>query len=474
MKRFLFFLVLSSICFSASAVGQITGILTQEMLDTSGEVLFIRGDCTLAGATVSVPSGKTLIFSGGTLDNGEIVGTGTSIQMLQTRPAFGLNLVISGTWNVPEVHDGWFAFDDSKEFVSNRIIQNILAFSNDETPCHIFFEENRTYYFELPYKGRADLGNTFSITKTNGTERRNYAEVYGEKYKDLRIFTIPSNTHLTVNNTLKMLPTNLGAYFIFWEYGKKDITVDGSGTIAADNDWHKYDTPYAGSGYYGEWGFIFRCFKCSNFTFRDITLADAFGDCLIYSGSYFKEETGPRYASGLLLDNVKILRARRNGVALGARDVVVRNCHFEGCGTKAVKGTKPRCGIDFEADGLNDYSEIGNQNVLMENCTFKDNYLDVASYNNNRLRYGKIATTVRNCTFTAPLKFTTTQWLKFENCYIPFLNDFSDGKSRMLNTTHVEFVNCEFGVIEQSVISSAKKDSNKFTDCKFNTAAAKK
>ena len=178
MKRFFVFLVLSSICFSASAVGQITGILTQEMLNVPGDVFFVRGDMTLADTTVTVPAGKTLVFAGGSLDGGKIVGTGTSIQMLQTRPAFGLNLIVSGTWNVPEVHDGWFAFDDSKEFVSNQIIKNLLAFSNDETPCHIFFEENRTYFFELPYKGRADLGEVVTYKMVDGEKKRNYSEIF--------------------------------------------------------------------------------------------------------------------------------------------------------------------------------------------------------------------------------------------------------------------------------------------------------
>ena len=472
MRR-LFFSLIPFLSVLAMSAGPLPDVLTQEMLDRGGNSFVVRRDYTLEDKTLTLPAGKTLVFAGGSLDKGTIVGNHSGIQIRQTKPAFGTELTISGRWDVPEVHDGWFAFDPSPEFVSNKIIANLLAFSDDQTPCHIIFEEDRIYYFELPYKGRPDIGNLFSISKKNGKEKRNYAEVYQDKYKSLRIFTIPSNTHLTVNNTLKMLPTNLGAYFIFWENGKENIIVDGSGTISGDNDRHLYNAPYAGKSYYGEWGFIFRCFKCKNFTFKDVTLTDAFGDAIIYMGSYLPDESGTRVASDLLLDNVKILRARRNGVAVGARNVVIRNCHFEGCGTKAVKGTKPRCGIDFEPDGLDNYPEIGNENVLMENCTFKDNYFDIASYNNNKSRYGKIATTVRNCVFTAPLKFTTTRWMRFENCYIPFLNDQVE-KSRILNSTHMEFYNCEFGKLEQSTVNGAKKASNKFVNCKYNTAVPAK
>ena len=448
-----------------------SGILTQEMLNISGDVFIVRGEMTLAGATVTIPKGKTLVFSGGSLDDGEIVGTGTSVRMMQTRPAFGLNLVISGLWNVPEVHDGWFSFDDSKEFISNRIINNILAFSNDETPCHIFFEEDRTYFFELPYKGREDIGNTVGYrTTAKGNQKRDYSEIFNEKYKDLRIFIIPSNTHLTVKNTLKMLPTSVGAYFVFWEYGKENVTVDGTGVIAGDNDWHRYDHPFMGKSYYGEYGHVFKCFRCSNFTFKDITVSDSFGDCIMYSGSFFDDEKENRWASNLTMDNVKILRARRNGVAVGARNVVIRNCHFEGCGTKAVRGTAPRSAIDFEPDRVLEHPEIGNENVLMENCTFADNYFDVASYMNNVRTYGSLATTIRNCTFHSPLKITSTYWMRFENCYIPFVNNPEDSRSVMLYSRNMEFVNCEFGEYDTSVLAKAKAVNNKYINCKFNTA----
>lgn len=436
--------------------------MTQEMLNAKDEVFYVRANYTLAGASLTVPAGKVLVFSGGSIDNGEIIGTETSIRMNQVKPAFGVDLVISGTWNVPEVHDRWFMFDKSEGFVSNQIIKNILALSNDESPCHIFFEEDRTYFFELPYKGRADIGAIVSHEMVNGEKKRHYSDIYKEEFSYLRIFTIPSHTHVTINNTLKMLPTNQGAYFIFWEYGKEDVTIDGKGVIAGDNDWHRYDSPFLGKSYYGEWGHVFRCFRCADFTFRDITIANAFGDCIIYSGSVDPNEAGLRWSSGLLMENVKIIGARRNGLAIGAKDVVIRNCHFENCGTDEVKGTKPRAGIDFEPDGLNTYPEIGNENVLMENCTFKNNYYDFATYNNNKANYGKVATTVRNCTFTSTVRITQSHWFRFENCYFPVVSNTGLGR-------HLEFINCEFGEIEQEMVTAPKHYYYSFSNCKFNT-----
>lgn len=462
MKWFISLALFFCASLSAEPVGTLAGVMTQEMLNAKGEVFYVRANYTLAGASLTVPAGKVLVFSGGSIDNGEIIGTETSIRMNQVKPAFGVDLVISGTWNVPEVHDRWFMFDKSEGFVSNQIIKNILALSNDESPCHIFFEEDRTYFFELPYKGRADIGAIVSYEMVNGEKKRHYSDIYKEEFSYLRIFTIPSHTHVTINNTLKMLPTNQGAYFIFWEYGKEDVTIDGKGVIAGDNDWHRYDSPFLGKSYYGEWGHVFRCFRCSDFTFRDITIANAFGDCIIYSGSVDPNETGHRWSSGLLMENVKIIGARRNGLAVGAKDVVIRNCHFENCGTDEVKGTKPRAGVDFEPDGLNYYPEIGNENVLMENCTFKNNYFDFATYNNNKANYGKVATTIRNCTFTSTVRITQSHWFRFENCYFPVVSNTGLGR-------HLEFINCEFGEIGEETAKAPKHYYYSFINCKFNT-----
>lgn len=444
-------------------------ILTQKMLNDAKGTFVIKDNYNLLGQKIVIPDGLKLSFSGGSIDNGELCGTDSDIDVKGSRPVFGLDIKISGTWRVKEVHDGWFAFSNSPDFVSNQLINNLLAFSNDFTHCHIILNEDRVYFFELPYKGRADIGELISYRIVDEKKKRNYSEIINDEYAFLRIFTIPSNTHLTINNTLKMLPTGLGAYFVFWEYGKKNVIIDGFGTIAGDNDWHRYDSPFSGKKHFGEWGHIFKCIRCNGFTFKDITLCDSFGDCIMYSGSRYPNEKDSRWASNLTMNNVKILRARRNGVAVGARHVRIENCHFEGCGTKQIKGTSPRCAIDFEADQLKKYPEIGNQDVLMENCSFKDNYFDISSYNNCMKDYGKTATVIRNCKFTSKIRIQAVYWMKFENCYIPFVYNTKDSRSVMLFSRHMEFINCEFGEYDTSIIGKASKVYNKYTNCKFNT-----
>jgi hypothetical protein len=453
---------------AASAVG--TTLLTQKMLDQAGATFVVKKNYTANGAKLNLANKQKLVFEGGMIDDAELVGNHSTVKVSSKKPVFGKKVVISGIWDVKEAHDGWFVYEKGKGFLSNQLIQNMLAFSNDKTFCHLFFEEDRVYYFEHPYKGNAKLGDKFTYHfDKEGNKKRHYKEVYNDEYSFLRIFIIPSNTKITLNNTWQMLPTGLGAYFVFWEYGKENVTIEGKGTIAGDNKEHLYTTPYAGSKYFGEWGFIFRCFKCKNFVFRGITIRDAFGDCLIFQGSHLATEKGSRYADGLLVENVKIIGARRNGIAIGARNVVIRNCHFEDCGIKSVRGTPPRCAIDFEPDGVKQYPEIGNQNVLMEKCTFKNNYYDVGSYRNNLENYGKIATTIKNCKFTAPVKIQGTYWMRFENCYIPFVWNNKDDRSVLLYSKHMEFINCEFGQLDTTMLGLATRVHNTYSHCKYNT-----
>lgn len=446
-------------------VGYGGNVLTQDMIDKAGSRFLVENDYSLEGKTIVLRKGMSLVFQDGSIDHGEIVGDHSSVEVNQDRPAFGVGIVISGVWEVRKVQDKWFAFDDSPDFVSNQIISNMLAFSNDSSFCHICFDEPRTYWFELPYKGRGDLGKMFSYEMVDGKKKIHYDEIYNPEYSFLRIFTIPSKTWLTINNHWKMLPTDIGAYFVFWEYGKEQLFIDGEGSIAGDNQEHLYTKLFVGRRYYGEWGILFMCMKCHNVMFRNLTLSDAFGDCIIFQGSLYADEQDPRYASDLVIDNVKILRARRNGIAIASRNVLIKNCHFENCGIEDVRGTKPWCAIDFEPDRIKDYPEIGNQNVLMENCTFKNNRVDVSTHLNNLRTYGKTATTIRNCVFTSKLKLSYSYWIRFENCYIPYLHNEDDERSVLLHSNFMVFDHCEFGRLDSVVLLK-----NSYIDCKYNTA----
>lgn len=465
------FICLGSVRIEASNVR----ILTQKDIQENNGELYIAHHYSLNGEKIELPLGYKLIFSGGSLDNGEIEGNHSYLVFQKKKAGIKKNLKISGTWNNKDVYDIWFEFDESPDYVANHVIENILSMSNDETECHLHFDEPRTYRFELPYKGPTDLGERISYDMVDGKKKRHWYELYDDKFAFLRIFTIPSNTHVTINNHFQMIPTNQGAYFVFWEYDKKNVTIDGKGVISGDAIIHRYETPFKGpkSKYYGEWGMLIQCRKCKNFRIRGITLENAFGDAVVFNGSSYKHETGERFADGFIMENVKIVNARRNGLTLGARNVLIKDCLFEGCGSERVKGTSPRCAIDLEPDYIKKYPEIGNENVRIEKCIFKDNYRDLASYMNNLPLYGKIATTIADCKFNSSVHLQATYWIEFNRCVIPRITNSTNSLSYSQNSRRLLFKDCVFGIIDRQELSSAKKRRNRYEKCKFQSIVEK-
>ena len=446
-------------------------ILTQSMINMPNNVYKIRYDFDLNGATINLPANSVLQFVGGSIKNGTLNGNNTVIEADSNAVIFD-SVVIEGTWNIEHIYDRWFAFDSSTDFLSNQIITNILALSNDGVYNTIHFDANRTYYFELPYKGKVNLGDDV---------RPDYWKLNTSDYDFLRIFTgFTSNTHLIVNNTIQMLPTNQGAYFVFHIEGKSNIEISGTGTINADAKDHLYTDPFAGTDYYGEWGHVFNFRSCDNIVIRDITVGYAFGDALAFSNIAYNNNgvkaAGPA-TKNVLIDGVKVLYARRNGIALGGNNYTITNVYFEGCGSDEIKGTAPMAGIDFE----NDYTEVEPSgvcsNVSMSSCKFKNNKYDVSSTIRDDLGSvprGQLVT-ISDCNFTAPLRLNRTNGLTFNNCHIVGISSHDNSISPWFVSKDLIFNSCVFDELNPYLAISAEEQNKKFInptypeDIKYST-----
>ena len=438
-------------------------ILTQSMINMPDNVYKIRYDFDLNGAAINLPANSVLQFAGGSIKNGTLNGNNTVIEAGSNAVIFD-SVVIGGTWNVGHIYDSWFAFNPSPSYVSNQIITDILALSNDDVYNTIHFDADRTYYFENTYKGRANLGDDV---------RPDYWKLNTSDYDFLRIFTgFTSNTHLIVNNTIQMLPTNQGAYFVFHIEGKSNIEISGTGTINADAKDHLYTDPFAGTDYYGEWGHVFDFRSCDNIVIRDITVGYAFGDALAFSNIAYNDNgtkaAGPA-TKNVLVDGVKVLYARRNGIALGGNDYTITNVYFEGCGSEAIRGTAPKAAIDFE----NDYTEIDPSgictNVVMSDCKFKDNAYDVSS--TIRWDLGEVPTgqlvTVNGCNFTAPLRLNKTRGLTFNDCHIVGISSHDNSISPWTVSEEWIFNNCNFDELNPYLVVSASDYKHQFNNCTY-------
>lgn len=446
-------------------------ILTQSMINMPNNVYKIRYDFDLNGATINLPANSVLQFAGGSIKNGTLNGNNTVIEADSNAVIFD-SVVIEGTWNVEHIYDSWFAFNTSPSYISNQIITNILALSNDDVYNTIHFDADRTYYFELPYKGKTNLGDDV---------RPDYWKLNTEEYAFLRIFTnFTSNTHLIVNNTIQMLATNQGAYFVFHIEGKSNIEISGTGVINADAKDHLYTDPFAGTDYYGEWGHIFNFRSCDNIVIRDITVGYAFGDALAFSNIAYNNNgtkaAGPA-TKNVLIDGVKVLYARRNGITLGGNNYTITNVYFEGCGSDEIKGTAPMAGIDFE----NDYTEVEPSgvcsNVSMSSCKFKNNKYDVSSTIRDDLGpvpRGQLVT-ISDCNFTSPLRLNRTNGLTFNNCHIVGISNHDNSISPWFISKDLVFNSCVFDELNPYLAISAEEQNKKFInptypeDIKYST-----
>ena len=442
-------------------------ILNIDLLPQQFTELIIDVKCELEEKHLILPEGASLNFTNnGYIDNGIITGCNSTLSVDSHSAVIGVGIKLTGKWINNAVYDFWFDFDTSSNFISNQIITNILSLSDDNHLCHIYFQAPRTYLFELPYKGAANIGDMLPFTMVNGKKKREYENLYEDDYSFLRIFSIPSNTHLTIDNRLKMLPTNQGAYFVFWQYKKNNIVIDGKGSIIGDVFDHIYDSPFIkGSNYYGEWGFIFCCIACSDFRFNNILIEGAFGDCLMYTSDYFTPNISNRNSTNLIVSDVKIKYARRNGITIAAENVLIQNTLFQGCGIDSIKGTAPCAGIDFEPDGIRKCPNTGNSNVEMIDCVFVNNRFDVSSTFNNLESFGKIATYIADCNFTAPLRLNTTNWIEFNNCIIPGITNYQNKIALNCPVKHITFKNCT--IMNLPPILLTKSWNNTFIDCTF-------
>ena len=437
----------------------IINLLEQANINKPNTVYVVRYDFCLGGATITLPKNSTLKFEGGSIDNGTIVGNNSCIISDIDKTILGKDLVIEGTWNIEHIYDKWFAFDSSADFLSNQIITNILALSNDNVYNTIHFDADRTYYFENTYKGKTNLGDDV---------RPNYWLLNTPDYDFLRIFTgFTSNTHLIVNNTIQMLPTNQGAYFIFHIENKENITISGTGAINGDAKDHLYTDPFAGTDYYGEWGHVLNFRSCNNVVVRDITIGYAFGDGIALGNAAYNN-SGVKEAGlatkNVTIDAVKVLYARRNGISLGGNNYTITNVYFEGNGSDTIKGTAPMAAIDFE----NDYVDIEPSglctNVSMNNCKFKDNKYDVSSTIRDDLYEvprGELVN-ISDCNFTSPLRLNRTNGLTFSNCHIVGITNVDNSIAAWYVSKDLVFNNCVFDELNPYLAISAEEQNKKF------------
>lgn len=433
----------------------------QNKFNKPNTIYKVTKDLDLNHCVLTIPEGCTLQFDGGSISNGSLSGNFTKIIADSSTVIFGQQIHIEGSWDIADIYDEWFWFDTDPSYISNDTIKNILALSNDSINNTIHFDASRTYYFKHVYEGRANLGDDV---------RPDYWKLETEEYSFLRIFTgLTSNTHLIINNTLQMLPTNQGAYFIFHVIHKDNIEISGTGAINGDAKDHLYTDPFAGIYYYGEWGYGFDFRSCSNIVIRDITIGYCFGDGIGFGNYVHEDNTADDACRDVIVDNVKILYARRNGISLGGENYSITNVYFEGCGSDSIKGTAPKCAIDFENDHIATNPTGICRNCVMDSCKFKDNAYDMSSTIRDdwaTIPNGTLIT-ISNCNFTAPLRLNRTHGITFNSCHIVGISSHDNSITAWYASSNLTFNSCIFDELNPYLTTTAKVQGKTFNNCVF-------
>jgi len=165
---------------------------------------------------------------------------------------------------------------------------------------------------------------------------------------------VKDNTTILISKkaVLKAKPTSSPRYMVLNIYGKKNVTVEGGGTIAGERNEHQGTT--------GEWGYGIGIGGSEHVVVRDISLIDCWGDGAVL-GTFVDPKNSCRHVT---FQNVRCHNNRRQGVSvIAGHDIVFIDCYFG-----YTKGTLPESGIDIEPDAG---KEVHRLSII--GCTFDSN-----------------------------------------------------------------------------------------------------
>jgi len=308
--------------------------LTQNMLNKSNSIYVIRYDFDLQQESITIPEKCILLFEGGSLQNGTLIGSNT--QIVASKSFIFRLITIHGTWNVPEITSEWFY-----DVTSNNGIKNVFALQNDDVFNRIVIEPG---------------GYLVSASKEKES-----------------VINLTSNTDLILNGTIRLQPNGFQSCYIVYVYNKHHINISGSGTIVGDKDTHTGTEGQWGHGIYVIGQFI---------TIKDIFVKDCWGDCICIGKSTTQEFD----IKQIIVDNCKLDNGRRQGLSIThGENIIIRNCYITNIG-----GHNPQAGIDIEPN-----SENYAYNVYIENCRIDDCKIGIVIY--GRSHYSKSCISINNC-----------------------------------------------------------------------------
>lgn len=104
---------------------RIINYLTQTMVGKENVIYHIQYDYNLNGQTIIIPEGCVLLFEGGSISNGTIIGNNTKINA-GLQKIFNLDITINGTWGIVESYPEWFGAKKDGVTVNTSALQTCI------------------------------------------------------------------------------------------------------------------------------------------------------------------------------------------------------------------------------------------------------------------------------------------------------------------------------------------------------------
>lgn len=273
-------------------------------MEQNGNIV-IKDTVNLENRVCIVPQGITLVFKGGCIKNGALVGDNTK---LKSEEACFNRVRMLGTWNVPIIKSSLFVdlnYDNS--------LKDVVALSNPNIRNKII----------------VDSGDY---------------QVSAYKAGDICVL-LNSQTDFILNGTIRQSPNDFTKYQIIQAEGE-NIKIRGKGTIIGDKHTH--------TGKNGEWGMGIKINHAHHVLIKDLTIKDCWGDCIYVGGE----------STDVKIERCILDHGRRQGVSItSANNVTIRNCDITN-----VSGTNPEYAIDIEPNKGGFVDNVVIDKVKVDNC----------------------------------------------------------------------------------------------------------
>lgn len=269
-------------------------------------VAIIDSILDLQGRCFRLPNKFSLIFKGGCIKNGTLIGTNTKI--VGTKNIFD-SVTIKGSWSIENISTSMFS-----NLRDPNSLRNVFALAS------------------------ADVDNVIHIQSGE--------YIVKATEKNTNVLLVPSNTKVIIDGKILLAPNSFKKYSILTILKAENVTIMGKGSLIGDRDSH--------IGNNGEWGMCISTYDADNIHISGLFLSKGWGD-----GIYIGKGTKKLTVTDCTIDN-----CRRQGISvIEGTEVLIKDCIITN-----IYGTAPEYAIDIEPNAKNHASNIVIRNVTAKNC----------------------------------------------------------------------------------------------------------